>query len=254
MASIFEVNDNGEIIYEDNGNGTDGSASPEVGLPDEGAADPEENIPENEVLESGTDNNQIIDEGINVPDEIQGSEIPSQEQENGETVYLGDSYNIELLSDEIQELLVNALAPASGTLGTSTIDYFDRIVSGLPSDYVYIAYRTDTQNNYNGVLYYSENYDIENGKVTFGEDTKEVRVIRSTYNGANNVVQYYESEIDGASIGYDLNGDVLYYTNAEVGYPILGGIVKPFNYSPLIAIGLLCVMALAILQKIFLKR
>lgn len=253
MASIFDVDENGQIVYEDNGNGADGSASPEVGLPNEGAADPEANIPENEVLESGTDNNQIIDEGINVPDEIQGTEIYPQEQENGETVYLGDSYNINLLSDEIQELLVNALAPASGTLSSSTIDYFDRIVSGLPSDYVYVAYRTDAQNNYNGVLYFSDNYDLEDNKVTFGEDTKEIRVIRSSYNGVNNVIQYYESEIDGASIAYDLNGDVLYYTNAEVGYPILGGIVKPMGYAPFVVCAVLVALWTVVIQILMKK-
>lgn len=261
MASLFEVDENGDIVYEDNGNGTDGSASPEVGLPDEGAADPEENIPEvleeiieNEVLEGGTDNNQVTDSGTDVSDEIQGSEILEETQEGEQTVYLGDEYNISLLSDEVQELLVNALSPASGSLGSSTIDYFDRVVSGLPSDYKFIAYRTSSDDSYDGVLYFGDNYDVENNVITFGEDTTELRVVRESSSGYNQITNYYENVIDGTSIAYDLNGSTVYYTNAEVGYPILGGYVKPFDYSPFIAVGLLCVMALAILQKIFLKR
>ena len=252
MASLFEVNENGEIFYEPSE--ADGSAS----LKQSGsAADPEANgsgVLENEVLEDGIDNNQIIDTGIDVSNEVQNSEIYPQEQENWESSSSGDSYNISLLSDEVQELLVNALSPASGSLGSSTIDYFDRVVSGLPSDYKYIAYRTSSDDSYDGVLYFGNDYDVENNVITFGEDTTELRVVRESSSGYNQITNYYEDVIDGASIAYDLNGSTVYYTNAEVGYPLMGGYDVPFDYSPLIAVGLLCVMALAILQKIFLKR
>ena len=252
MASLFEVNENGEIFYEPSE--ADGSAS----LKQSGsAADPEANgsgVLENEVLEDGIDNNQIIDTGIDVSNEVQNSEIYPQEQENWESSSSGDSYNISLLSDEVQELLVNALSPASGSLGSSTIDYFDRVVSGLPSDYKYIGYRTSSDDSYDGVLYFGDDYEIKNNVITFGEDTTELRVIRESSSGYNTVTNYYENVIDGASIAYDLNGSTVYYTNAEVGYPLMGGYDVPFDYSPLIAVGLLCVMALAILQKIFLKR
>lgn len=254
MASIFEVDENGQIVYEDNGNGTEGSPAPEDATQYPAAGDPAENIPENEVLESGTDNNQIIDTGIDVSDALQNTEIYPQEQENGESSSGGDSYSISLLSDEVQELLVNALSPASGSLGSSTLDYFDRVVSGLPSDYKYIAYRTSSDDSYDGVLYFGDDYDVENNVITFGKDTTELRVVRESSSGYNSVANYYENEIDGASIAYDLDGSTVYYTNAEVGYPLMGGYDVPFDYSPLIAVGLLCVMALAILQKIFLKR
>lgn len=254
MASLFEVNENGEIVYEQNEGVVDGSASPEEVLTDEGAADPETSPEENEVLIDGIDIDKVIDSGTDVSNEIQDTQMDSPEEETGETSSGGDEYNISLLSDEIQELLVNALSPASGSLGSSTIDYFDRVVSGLPSDYKYIAYRTSSDDSYDGVLYFGGDYEIDDNVITFGEDTTQLRVVRESSGGYNQVTNYYESSADGASISYDLNGSTVYYTNAEVGYPLMGGYEKPFDYSPLIAVGLLCVMALAILQKIFLKR
>lgn len=261
MASLFEVNENGEIVYEDNGSVPDGSATPEVGLPNEGAADPEvntseiveENI-EEEVLENGNDVVEANGSGTDVSGEVQASQNDSQTQETGESDSNSDDYGVALLSDEVQALIVDALSPASGSLGSSTIDYFDRVVSGLPSDYKYIAYRTDSDDSYDGVLYFGDDYEVENNVITFGEDTTQLRVVRESSSGYNNVTNYYESEIDGVSVSYDFNGSMVYYTNAEVGYPLMGGYEKPFDYSPLIAVGLLCVMALAILQKIFLKR
>lgn len=227
MASIFEVNENGEIIYQHN---------------------------ESEVSLSGNNFNSNVDSGIDVSDEIQNTQNYTQTQETGESSSGGDDYGVSLLSDEVQELIVNALSPASGSLGSSTIDYFDRVVSGLPSDYKYIGYRTSSDDSYDGVLYFGDDYEIENNVITFGEDTTELRVVRESSGGYNTVTNYYEDEIDGASIAYDLNGSTVYYTNAEVGYPVMGGYEIPFDYSPLIAVGLLCVMALAVLQKIFLKR
>ena len=227
MASIFEVNENGEIVYQQS---------------------------ESEVSVSGNNYYSNVDSGIDVSGEIQNTQNYTQTQETGETVSGGDDYGVALLSNEVQELIVNALSPASGSLGSSTIDYFDRVVSGLPSDYKYIAYRTDVDDSYDGVLYFGDDYEIENNVITFGEDTTELRVVRESSSGYSTVTNYYENVIDGASIAYDLNGSTVYYTNAEVGYPLMGGYDVPFDYSPLIAVGLLCVMALAVLQKIFLKR
>lgn len=227
MASIFEVNENGEIVYQQS---------------------------ESEVSVSGNNYYSNVDSGIDVSGEIQNTQNYAQTQETGETVSSGDDYGVSLLSDEVQELIVNALSPASGSLGSSTIDYFDRVVSGLPSDYKYIGYRTSSDDSYDGVLYFGDDYEIENNVITFGKDTTELRVVRETSTGYNAVTNYYENEIDGASIAYDLNGSTVYYTNAEVGFPLMGGYDVPFDYSPLIAVGLLCVMALAVLQKIFLKR
>lgn len=253
MASLFEVDENGQIVYEDNGV-LDGSASLEQG---ESAADPEQNemdIVENEVLIDGIDIDKVIDSGIDVSDTLQDTQNDSPSQGAGESSAGGDEYNISLLSDEIQELLVNALSPASGSLGSSTIDYFDRVVSGLPSDYKYIAYRTSSDDSYDGVLYFGDDYEVGDNVITFGEDTTELRVVRESSTGYNQITNYYENVIDGASIAFDLDGSTVYYTNAQVGYPVMGGYDVPFNYSPLIAVGLVCVMALAILQKIFLKR
>lgn len=110
MASLFDVNENGEIIYDDV-NGADGSASPEEGLPDEGAADPEVNIPEGEVVEGGIDDNQVIDSGTDVSSPL---ENPANVTQITETVLFptDDSGSVPVvLSDEIQELLVKALSP-----------------------------------------------------------------------------------------------------------------------------------------------
>lgn len=244
--SLFEVGDDGQIIYEPSESEADGSASLEQG---ESAADPEANVTEGE-FENGNNISENIGEGVDVSDSVQGEEIPSETSEDEQIVYLGDSYNVELLSDEIQELLVNALSPASGTLGSTTIDYFDRIVSGLPDDVVYIAYRTSSTSSYDGVLYYSDDYNVKNNVVTFGDDTKEVRVLRSNYNGQNNVTQYYESDADGASIAFDMDGDIVYYTNAEVGYPVLGGIPQQIGYAPFLVSAIMSAVFYVVINKI----
>lgn len=230
------------------------SASLELG---ESAAkseiDKTENL-ENEVLENGTDIDENVDSGTNVSDAVQSTEISEETQEIEQIISNGDTYNVSLLSDEVQELLINALSPASGSLGSSTIDYFDRVVSGLPTDYKYIAYRTSSDDSYDGVLYFGDDYEIENNVITFGEDTIELRVVRESSSGYNSVTNYYENVIDGASIAYDLNGSTVYYTNAEVGYPLMGGIVKATGFAPLLVVGLLSAMAVVILQKLLLKR
>ena len=92
MASIFEVNENGEIVYEPSE--ADGSASLEQSG---SAADPEANgseVLENEVLEDGIDGNQIIDSGIDVSNEIQDTQNDAQTQETGESSSSGDEYNM----------------------------------------------------------------------------------------------------------------------------------------------------------------
>lgn len=253
MASLFEVNEEGQIVYEENGNGAEGSASMEQsGV----AAEPEANTQEildDEVVLDGNVYIENPDSGNILPDEMESTEV-IEEVTQAVVFPTDDNGAVPVtLSDEVTYALVNALTPASGSLGSSTLDYFDRIISGLPSDVVYIAYRTG-DNNYDGVLYYSDDYDVENNIITFGEDTKEIRVVRSSYGGMNNIVQYYQNEADGARIAYDLDGDILYYTNAEIGYPILGGIVKPFDISPFIVVGLLSAMAVAILQKVFVRK
>lgn len=250
MSSLFEINENGEIVYDAGQSEGDGSASLEQG---ESAADPEANVTESEVGD-GTGTGEIIDEGTDLSDALQGEEVLEKTQEIEQIISGGDTYNVSLLSDEVQTAVINALTPASGTLASGTLDYFDRVVSGLPSDFKYIGYRTSDDNGYDGVLYFGDDYKVKNNIITFGEDTKELRVVRETVSGYNTVTRYYETNIDGASIAYDLNGDVVYYTNAEIGYPVMGGFYQVFDYSPFIAVGLLCVMALAILQKIFLKR
>ena len=252
MASLFEYDENGNIVYLPNE--VEGSATPEEILIDEGAADPETNEVEGGGFEYGIDFIEDDYQGIDVPDSVQNTQNTSQTSQGEQIVYLGDEYNVSLLSDEIQELLVNALAPASGTIGTSTLEYFDRIISGLPSDVVYIAYKTSSTSNYDGVLYYSDDYEVNGNVVSFGDDTKEVRVVRSSYNGQNNVTQYYESDADGAAIGFDMDGDIVYYTNAVAGYPILGHINQTIGYSPFIVGAVLCALFTTILSKIVLKK
>ena len=252
MASLFEYDENGNIVYLPNE--VEGSATPEEILIDEGAADPATNEVEGGGFEYGTDFIEDDYQGIDVPDSVQNTQNTSQTSQGEQIVYLGDEYNVSLLSDEIQELLVNALAPASGTIGTSTLEYFDRIISGLPSDVVYIAYKTSSTSNYDGVLYSSDDYEVNGNVVSFGDDTKEVRVVRSSYNGQNNVTQYYESDADGAAIGFDMDGDIVYYTNAVAGYPILGHINQPIGYSPFIVGAVLCALFTTILSKIVLKK
>lgn len=238
--NMFELNEDGEISYS-------GIVSDDNNLfgVDE--------IEESEIVENGNNVDTVIDSGNLIADEIQDSEdLEEDETKISEDVDNSGSADSPLyveLSDELTEALISASTPAGGSLASGTVDYFDRIVGGLPSGYVYVAYRTDTDYSYNGVLYYGKSYTVNGDTVTFGDGARQVRVERSGSN-YNTYTTYKEYSADDVVINLSRSGDVVYYSNASIGYPLLGGYDKPVDIGICLSVGLVVAFAVAVLFKI----
>lgn len=158
-----------------------------------------------------------------------------------------------LLSEEVTQALL-AQTPATGSLNSSTINYFDRLVSGLPNDYGYVAFRNDSQDAYSGTIIYGKDYDYNNGTVVFGKGAVEVDVSRVSTSGSNNTIRYESMDASDSYVQLRQSGTILYYTNAVEGYPILGGTARPVGMDSLLTVGLIVAMATAIITKLLSRR
>lgn len=226
MSSLFEVDpETNEIIYNQ----------------------------EEESGESGNNVDQTGDQGSVLQPETLD---PAQVQENQMVVLdpdsLGDSGIMLLSEDDLTALAVNA--PAAGSLNSSTINYFDRLVDGLPSDYVYVAYRIDVDDAYAGTIIYGDDYAANNGSIVFGEGAVQIDVSRVTGSGYSNYIQYDRTDASDAVITVSQSGNVLYYTNAFEGYPILGAGSRPFEIAPYLVVGIVAAFAAAVLNKLLNRR
>ena len=232
-TSLFEITENGEIIYEDID---------------------EQIIEEGEGADNGESVVEDVGEGNILPGALENEEVPETAQE---TVLLnlsdGDAVPV-VLSDEITTAIIDSMTSAGGALSSSTLEYFDRVVSSLPSDYKYVAYRTSEDNSSDGVLYYGGDYDVTGNCISFGEDAYQVRVQRVSQNGYNNVTEYYCYSAADVDVYYSQAGDTVYYTNAEIGYPVLGSVVQPVGYGFCLTVGLVCSLSVVVLQRLLLKR
>ena len=160
--------------------------------------------------------------------------------------------SLDAVSEQQLAQALLASSPASGSLSSSTIDYFDRLVSGLPEDFVYVAYRNDTDDSYAGTIIYGDDYDLSGGDtIVFGADAVSVDVSRISQGGYNNYITYDTSDASGSVVTVVDSGTVLYYTNAFEGYPVLGGYERPVEFSQVLVVGLIAVFASAILNKLF---
>ncbi len=192
-TSLFGIDESGNLTYVE-GSEADGDLSIDAGsegdvLSDQ-TTDSVEDVPEDSVLDAV----DLVDGSVPVA-----------------------------LSAEV-EAAIASIAPSAGSLASSTLDYFDRVVEGLPEDAVYVAYRTDADNSTNGVLYYASEYDLADGVVLFGSDAVRLEVVRES-TSYNSYTTYNRSLADGVEVDYSAaSTDVVYYTNAAEGYPILGGL------------------------------
>lgn len=262
MASFYFDDETGEIIYEpspdENVVVTDespGDSEPEQGdvegLPGaESVTDVDEEIRE-EIEENGNYVDSLFDSGVDESVTLEDETVLSPSRE---TVVVNDSDNAVpvVLSDDITLALTDALTPATGTLGSTTLEYFDRIVSAFPYDYAYVAYRTNSTNSAEGVLYYGDDYTINDNTIVF-DDAVAVRVYRSG-TGSTAYTYYVREDVGDVSLSLSHNSTLVYYSNIKEGFPLLGGYERPFNISPFIVVGLLSAMAVAILAKIFNRK
>ncbi len=232
QVSLFEVNENGEVIYN----------------------------PVDSLESESVDNGNVVDQIDNFRNLVQGPSTVSSnnleiEADPSEVAFLdsGDSGVPVVLAEEVTAAIL-AASPASGSIGSSTLDYFDRIVSGLPADYKYIAYRTSSDDSYDAVLYYGNDFEVSGNVITFGDHTTEIEVVRGNTSGYNSETFYYATDVSDTSISFSQSNSVLYYTNAVSGYPVLGGYEQPVGTGSFLSAALIGALCLVVLQKIFLRR
>jgi len=165
----------------------------------------------------------------------------------------GSGDGVMLLSEEVEAALL-ASTPAAGSLNSSTIDYFDRLVDGLPADYGYVAYRNSSDDAYAGTIVFGEDWDYNENSVVFGSGAVEIDVSRVTGTGYSSYIKYEAFDASDSVVSLSQSGSILYYTNVVEGYPILGAGIRPFDISPFIVVGLVSAMAVAVLMKLLNRR
>lgn len=232
--SLFEVNeDTGEISY-----------SPGQDLVKE------ENVDAGGSVAPSDEVGDMVLSPENVPETLEEIE---KEAPNVDLLDFGDSGVPVVLSEEVTAAIL-AASPAGGSIGSSTLDYFDRIVSGLPYDAVYIAYRNNSDDSYDAVLYFGQDYEISDHSVSFGKDALQIKVDRTSSSGYNNVTNYYSLDASYTTVDFEQSGDVVYYTNAVPGYPLLGGKVPPVGYDFYLVPALIGALAVVLLSKLVFRR
>lgn len=222
--SLFSVNESGEIEYNS----------------------------ENEVLVNGTNENDAVDSslGNSVSGEADSSEVSSQDEVSMDDAFSPDAG---VLSIDSPVAVYAVDAPVSGTMSSTTLDYFDRVVDGLPSDYGYVAYKTSNDDSYAGSLIYGRDYDVNGNSIVFGEGAVELVLSRYNYGNYNYYLQYDSRDASNTTLSLPGSGTLLYYTNLVDGRPILGKGNRPFEIAPYITVALLAVLASCVLCRI-LKR
>lgn len=223
--SLFTVNDSGEIEYNS----------------------------ENEVLVDGsTENGSLGDEvGTSVsdsetlPEDIVSSEIPVDTDipVDGAVLPSGSPVAVYAVGSAV-----------GGSLSSTTLDYFDRVVDGLPSDYGYIAYKTDNDDSYAGSLIYGRDYDVSGNNIVFGKGAKELVLSRNRVGNYDYYLRYDIRNAENTSVSLPSDGTLLYYTNLVDGRPVLGNGARPFEISPYIVVALIAVLASCILGRIIKGR
>ena len=219
--SLFSVNESGEIQYNS----------------------------ENEVVEDGLNENDALDSSVG--DSLSG-EADSSEGDVPTEIPVDDAFSPDtgvLSSDSL--VAVYAVDPAvSGTLSSTTLDYFDRVVDGLPSDYGYIAFKTSIDDSYAGSLIYGRDYDVSGNNIVFGEGAVELVLSRYQNGNYNYYLQYDTRDASNTSLSLPGSGTLLYYTNLVDGRPILGKVNRSFEIAPYITVALIAVLASCVLGRI----
>lgn len=204
---------------------------------------------ENEVVEDGLNENDALDSSLG--NSLSG-EADSSEGDVQAEIPVDDAFSPDtgvLSSDSL--VAVYAVDPAvSGTLSSTTLDYFDRVVDGLPSDYGYVAYKTSNDDSYAGSLIYGRDYDVTGNSIVFGEGAIELVLSRYQNGNYNYYLQYDTRNASNTSLSLPGSGTLLYYTNLVDGRPILGKGNRPFEIAPYITVALIAVLASCVLGRI----
>lgn len=225
--SLFSVNPDNEVVYDPSvesevltdGSVEDGSVGDEIG--------------------TSVSDSEVFPEDSVSPEIPADSDIPV----DGAVLYSGSPVAVYTVGSAV-----------GGSLSSTTLDYFDRVVDGLPSDYGYVAYKTSNEDGYAGSLIYGRDYDVSGNNIVFGKGAVELALSRYQQGNYNYYVYYDSSSAENASVSLPASGTLLYYTNLIDGRPTLGRGARPFEISPYIVVALIAVLASCILGRIIKGR
>lgn len=213
MPDLFSIDESGDIIYEEESSNAENDASNFL-------------------------------QGDSVSDTVETS--PSENES-----VVDSPYTSLLGVDDVSPVAVYTVDSAvAGTLSSTTLDYFDRVVDGLPSDYGYVAYKTSNDDSYAGSLIYGRDYDVNGNNIVFGKGATELVLSRLSNGNYNYYLQYDSRSADNTTLSLPSSGTLLYYTNLVDGRPILGKGNRPFEIAPYITVALLAVMASLVITRI----
>lgn len=133
--------------------------------------------------------------------------------------------NLATLQSDVS-YLAGETASSAGYISSTILDTFDRVLQQYEYDY-YCAYRSGSD-SYSAVLYLSDTYSYD-GNTLYLDDTLRVELYRTSSGNYNYQYYYGTSEAGDIEIGFDT--DLMYYTNCVPGYPALGEVSSPTNYS-----------------------
>lgn len=240
-VSLFDVDpETGEVVY----------------LPSEDLMNDQEEISEGEGSDNVGDAAAPSDEVGDIlydPETVPENLEETEEDSSGVDFLESGNNGIAVVLDENVTAAILAAAPAGGSIGSSTLDYFDRVVSGLPADYKYIAYRTSSDNSYDAILYYGNEYQVLESSVVFDQGVS-LEVVRVGTSGYSTETNYISADISDTQIDFSQSGNVIYYTNAVEGYPVLGGIEVKKGYDFYLVPVLIGVLALVLMSKLLFRR
>lgn len=214
--------------------------------------------PETGDIEYNSENEVVQDESIenDTVVSVAGSALPDTQEttEDSESVFDSGDNQLVLLNPASAQALLSGGNAVGGTMSSTTIDYFDRIVDGLPSDYGYVAYKTSNDDNYSGSLIYGRDYSVNGNSVVFGKDAVEIALSRYSNGNYNYFLQYDTSDASNISLSLPSSGTLLYYTNLIDGRPTLGRGARPFEIAPYITVALIAVIASLVISRLIKGR
>lgn len=135
--------------------------------------------------------------------------------------------NLSTLQSDVS-YLAGETASSAGYLSSTILDTFDRVLQQYEYDY-YCAFRTGSD-SYSAVLYLSDTYTF-NGSSLNLDDSLRVELYRTNTGGGYNNYQYHYSSSSAGDVEITIDNDLMYYTNCVPGYPALGEVPAPTNYS-----------------------
>lgn len=202
------------------------------------------------VYEVGKESNDVENDATDI---IQGDPISDtlevSPSENEPISNNSDSGLSELGS--LSPVAVYAVDSAvAGTLSSTTLEYFDRVVDGLPSDYGYVAYKTSNDDSYAGSLIYGRDFEVNGNSIVFGQGAIELVLSRFQNGNYNYYLQYDSRDASNTSLSLPSSGTLLYYSNLVDGRPVLGKGNRPFELAPYITVALLAVLASLVISRI----